>query len=69
MEVVKKAGVRCPGLPLTTVVRYPLVGSFSFVRRVLVYMIFVVGWRAEDVEVAVEVDIDLAAVVVVTSTS
>jgi hypothetical protein len=38
------------------------VGSFSVVRRVLVYMIFVVGWRAEDVEVAVEVDIDLAAV-------
>ena len=37
-------------------------GSFSVVRRVLVYMIFVVGWRAEDVEVAVEVDIDLAAV-------
>ena len=37
-------------------------GSFSVVRRVLVVMIFVVGWRAEDVEVAVEVDIDLAAV-------
>src|SRR5215216_3870266 len=62
MEVVKKAGVRCPGLPLTTVVRHPLVGSFSVVRRVLVYMIFVVGWLAEDVEIAVEVDIDLAAV-------
>jgi hypothetical protein len=42
------------------------VGSFSVVRRVLVVMIFVVGRRAEDVEVAVEVDIDLAAVVAAT---
>ena len=41
-----------PALPLITVVRDPLVGSASVVRRVLVYMIFVVGWRAEDVEVA-----------------
>src|SRR5829696_8215835 len=53
---------------MASVLRDPLVGSLSAVVRVVVvgtFVIrsFVIGWRAEEVEVAVQVDVDLAAVI------